>query len=191
MTQHPLAPSWVVLKYTSNGHQHKALLPTGYAAAPTPGVEPDIIDRIGGSNPATTKVTEYVNLIKAFFNTGSTFDSFECYHQSSPTSAPLFIFAAPLGINGTSATAPVAAGEGIFTFKTAAPGGLKLYLMEGVLTPNFKEVAPYSPGSPERALNTYILSNDNWITGRNNLQPLVGLFMTSKMNDHLRRRYIL
>lgn len=191
MTQHPLAPSWIKLLYTSNGHSHKALLPCGYSAVPTPGVEPDIINRIGGSLTATAAVTAYVAKIKPFFNTADQFNSFECYHQASPTAPPLFIFAGTLGIAGTSASADITASEFVFTFKTAAPGGLKLYLMETVVSLNFQIDAPYTGSANESALNTYVLSNDNWITGRNNLMPLVGIRATSKMNDHLRRLYVL
>lgn len=191
MARHDLGPGWIVLKYTSNAHAHKAILPCTFDGAPSPGLEPDLQKRVGGSIAATAAVSAYCNVAKVFLKTTDTFTAYEVYYKPTPTSATVFIYSATLSVAGTSGGARAACGESVITFKTPEAGGLKLYLMEGSWTENVKTPLPVATGDPVRDYTDYITGDDDWIVGRNNNFPLVPLFWTTKLNDHLRRKYLL
>jgi hypothetical protein len=186
-----LAPGWVQLNYVSNGHLHKAILPTSFSLTPTSGVEPTLNTRNGTGTLAGTCVTAYVGKLLAFFNTADLFTSYEVYHKPTPSSPPAFIWADNLNTAGTASTADTPANEGVFTFKTTTAGGLRLYLMENILGTNHKTPLPGTAGSPGALLTDYILGPSDWIIGRNNQFPMAGLWLTTKLNDSLRRKYLL
>lgn len=191
MPSNGLPPAWVQLNYTSNGHQHRALLPCAISGAVIAGTEPEIVRKVGSPDLAGVVVGEYANIVKQAFNTGSTIDSYFVFSQPTPTSVPVFVWSDVLGIAGTSASALQPGGEMVVTFKTPHPGGLKIYLMETVFTFNIKQAQPIAGPSFQRDLTDYITGDDDWIIGRNGDFPLIPLFLTTKLNDHLRRKYLL
>lgn len=191
MTSNSISPAYVQLNYTSNGHPHKALYPCSYDGSVSPGLEPDVTRRVGAAEPVSAAVAALVALLKPFMDTTATFDNFYAYSKPTPTSAPVLIWTGALAVAGTSGTAVVPAEEIMFTFKTPAPGGLKLYLMEATFALNYRAPLPTTGASPQAALNNYICGPNDWIIGRNGNFPLIGLNITTKMNDHLRRKYIL
>jgi hypothetical protein len=162
-----------------------------YDGTPTAGVEPDIVAKGGGVTSASVRIIALVNVLAPLLKSTSTFDSYEAYYQPNPAVAPTFLWADSVGLTGSSGLAIQPATEYVFSFKTSAPGGLKLYVMEGVTGANQRFAAPFTVATPERDLNDFMTGSAAWVTGRNGLYPLVGLFATSKMNDHLRRKYIL
>lgn len=191
MTAHDLSPAYVQLNYTSNGHPHKALYPCTYDGSISPGSEPSVVKRVGAPEPVSDAVTALVTLLKPFLDTSSTFDNFYAFSKPTPTSPPVLVWTGTLNIAGTGSTAAIPAEEILFTFKTPTPGGLKLYLMEGIFLLNYQAPLPTTGSSPQAALNNYITGPDDWVIGRNGNFPLIGLKITTKMNDHLRRKYIL
>lgn len=191
MTSNSISPAYVQLNYTSNGHPHKALYPCAYDGSVSPGLEPDVTRRTGAAQPVSAAVLALVTVLKGFMDAGATFDNFYAYSKPTPTSAPVLIWTGVLGVAGTGAGSPVAASEILLTFKTPAPGGLKLYLMEGVFALNFQSPLPTTGSSPQALTNNFITGATDWVIGRNGNFPLIGLNITTKMNDHLRRKYIL
>ena len=191
MTKHELYPDWVLLKYTSSGRSKQAILPCVFSGSVSPGTQPEVTRRAGASQLVGAAVAAYVSVLQPFFNTSDTFDSYEAYHKATLTSPPLFVYGAPLALAGTASSADTAYCEMVFTFKTPEPGGLKLYLMEPAFPVDTKDPLPTGSNTTIDALNTFILGANDWIVGRNNNFPLLGLFVTSKQNDFYRRKYKL
>jgi hypothetical protein len=129
--------------------------------------------------------------LKTFFSSTSTYDSFYVFHKPSPSDPPVFIWSAALGIAGTNAGATTVANEAVFSFKTPQPGGLKVYLMETAFGNDLKAPQPATTGSDQRNFTDYMVGSTSWVIGRNGSPPLIPLFLTTKENDHLRRRYLL
>jgi hypothetical protein len=191
MTQHSLYPSWVKMKYTSLGRTKHAIYPCAISGTATPGIEPDFQTRDAGAVPASTCVSDWVNAVRILFANADTFDSFEVYHKAAIDSDPVFIFGAPIGVNGNSGLADVAFSEAVWTFKTPTQGGLKIYFMEQRLPVDVKFPLPIPLNPTVDAPSVFILGATNWITGRNNDFPLLPLYCTTKQNDFYRRKYKL
>lgn len=191
MTRHDLFPDWVKLAYTSFGRQKHAILPVTIDSSPVPGTEPDFRVRAGAAQSAGVCMTGYCNAAAHLFHSDATFDSYEVYHKSTLTSAPMLIYAAALGIPGVGTPANVEFSEIVASFKTPSPGGLKIYLMEGNVAVDLKIPFPAAPGSEGSFLESFILGADNFVMGRNDEFPLIGLFLTTKQNDFYRKRYKL
>ena len=189
MTVHELYPSWVELNYTSAGRSKRALWPVQISGAVVPGVEPLFVTKGSGNVLATACVAALLAVAAPLLHTDATFDKFQVFHKATLTSPPTFIYAAPLGLPGTSSAATVLYSEMVFTYKTPEPGGLKFYWMEGVLAADVKHSLPFPSDAVITAFNDFILSDDNFVTGRNGNFPLVGISLTSKQNDFYRRKY--
>jgi hypothetical protein len=191
MALNSLSPAWIQLNYTSNGHQHRAILPCKPNGGWVAGFEPSLQKKDTTDIDATAAVAAYWNVAKPFFNTSSTLDSYYAYSRPTPSDPPEFIYTAPIGLAGTSAFATVPGVETVISFKTSLLGGLKLYLMEAVLAANIKTPLPTPLDAATLAFTDYVIGDDGWITGRNNQFPLAPLFLTTKLNDYYRRKYLL
>lgn len=190
MTKNSVRPTWVVLHYTSNGHPHKATLSFKAVGTPSPGTIPSVQTKSGGTADLAAALAALCDVLKPMFNTADQFDFADVFYQPTEADDVQFIASVALGINGTSSTANVAASEIVFTFRTAAPGGMKLYLLEGWYPIDLRSPAPFAPASAFEAIDFYMTGDDAWVVGRNNGFPLLTLGNVSKINDVLRRKYL-
>lgn len=191
VTRHELYPSWVKLNYTTRGRSKVALLPCAIDGAATPGIEPSFTPRAGAPIMATTAVSAYCTAASHVIGTSGHFDSYEVYHKAALDADPVLVYASVLAIVGLIPGDGTEFSEAVWTFKTPSPGGLKIYIMEGSEGVDLKKPLPIPTDPDTNAIPAYIMSDDNWILGRNGNQPILPLFMTSKQNDHYRRKYKL
>lgn len=191
MTAHDLYPSWIKFRYTSNGRTKHAIYPCSIESDPIPGIEPDLLTRGSGNVAATACMAAWCAAINDSFNTSDSFDSYEVYHKGTVDGPTVFLYGAALGLPGINPTADQAYVEAVWTFKTPESGGLKIYLMETILGADQKIPLPVPANPVVNNINAFVMSDDNFIIGRNNNMPLLPLFCTTKQNDFYRRKYKL
>lgn len=185
-----LSPSWINIRYTSNGHRHTMTLPVTVDGVPTPGSTIDLERRAATADDWKVCVDEFLALLAPSFKTTDSFTLAELWYQPTPEAAPQFINAYNPDVDGTSTDPDITAAEAVLTFRTATRGGLKLYLLETHHSVNFKALYP-TGNSQIDPIFAYVLGINNFITGRNNEFPLAGISYTTKINDVLRDKYLL
>lgn len=188
MASHSLYPGFVKLHYTSNTHPHVMVLPV------IPGLVGSVwtVSKVLGGvyNPWTDAIDAFVIILKALLNTADTIDSADLYQLASPTSVPVFRSTYLIGVNGTQSTATVPWEQMVWTFRNDDGGHLKVYLMEGVFPLNYRKT--YSAaGSTAVALFDFVMSGAGFIFSRDEGIPIAPIFVTTKENDALRKRYLL
>jgi hypothetical protein len=189
MPRHSLFPNSITINYTSNGHSHKQVLPVGVVAGSAPGWTLPV--RSGPAVDWRTAVEEYAALYADIFDTGATIDDAELYTYEATDGPAEFLALHPLGIPGGAVAAPIDWAQVVFPFKAIGGTSLRLTAIETVLPVDVKESYAAISSAPVCALLDYILSADDFIITRGGTFPLVSLGMTSKINDKLRKRYLL
>lgn len=190
MSDNDLAPGFIRLFYTSNNHRHEDVIPIRFSGTPTPGVEPNILDNGDNVVSASGGLLVYVNTIKGFHHTSSSFTGWEIYSKGVGAD-PTFVFGADLSVVGTSAVALVPFGQMVTTFRTNQGGVGKLYLMETPQAPNQRIAARTTLAAPYGAFIANLLGATGIRIGRDGGKYVSGIYITTKVNDALRKRYVL
>lgn len=188
MPRHSLFPNSITIHYTSNGHGHSMVLPTGVVAGSAPGWTLPV--RVGSPIDWRTAVDAFAELLADLLNTGSSIDYAELFTYEATDSPAEFLAAYVIERAGDSATAPYAYSQFVMPFKAVGGNSLRLTLLEGVIIPNARNPYATLPAAMA-AVADFILSDDDWILTRGGTYPNVSLGMTSKVNDKLRERYLL
>jgi hypothetical protein len=187
MAIHSLYPGFVKIAYTSNGHPHTMVLP----------VKPEVsgstwaLEKVlGGSyDPWTDAVDAFVLLQKGELKTTDSINTAELWTLASESADPLFREVYAVSQAGTGSAANVPYGERVITFRTAAGGLLRHYLMEGSTPVNVRDNPPFA-ASAYNDVALMFISSDGFVFGRDGGQPITPIRMTSKTNDALRKKYI-
>lgn len=180
-----LAPGFIRFAYTGTAEPHHAILPVDFAEVPTPGVDPEILKKGGGSLNFAAITLEYFAAIADNFAATTSFGLAEVYAVDADTGVRTFIFATDINSVGGSADPQVPLVEGVYVFKCTSGKPLKIYVMEGVFAANARNIG-VPPVGPRADFVDYILSADNFVMGRSNAYPLAFVSFTSKVNDRLR-----
>lgn len=191
MTINSLSPGFLKIFYDSNAHDHQMTLPVKPNGTPTPGVDM-ILDTIGGgTTPASTFAVALAEVLDPFFTSAASFNRYEAWSQPTPADDPIFIFGGEIGEVGTGTGTPVTASEYVFTWRCTNGTLLKMYLLETIVNQNQRFSLPSLTTGPEHDLDVFIRSSASAVFSRGGGKPIVGINATSKMNDTLRRKYIL
>lgn len=186
-----LSPSYMKIRYRANGHDHTATYQVKFDGAPTPGTEPNMLTTDGSSVGFEVGVNGLCNALKSAFKTTDSFVLAEVWDWSDVELPPTFIYAFSIGIAGTAVSSNVPAGQAVFSFRTRAPGGLKIYLMESTYPLDLVIRPPFDVPSVENDIATYFLSDDSIIFAKSNNRPLATTGVITKTNDVLYRKYVL
>lgn len=191
MAENSLFPGFVDLFYTTNGHQHKARIPAApyLGAGAVWGLETGTPGP--GYFPWTAGIDAYVAVLRPLIHSSSQIVRAELWTMASPTADPVFVAVYDVELAGTSAAAPVANSQAVFTFRTDVGGILRTYIMEGSLAVNQEHFPPGWGGATLAAFANYIMSANSWLKGRDGGKPFAGVRFLSKTNDTLRKKYIL
>lgn len=189
MTVNSLSPGFVKLAYNSNGHDHIMTLPCVPYGTVTPGVEPQFTINNDGSLDMEDAVGAFVEAIDHLFHTGTSFGEATFWSQPTPDDDPLWIYSYTEGAAGASGTANVALSECVMSFRTNLGGLLKLYLMEGWVPVNTRDVPPWAAGF--LSVFTYMSGSTGWVRGRDNGKVVGYINVTAKTNDALRKKFVL
>lgn len=189
--KYSLAPGFIVVRYTTNGHPHRMNLPVAPAALYSPGDTPSFQPNSGAPIDLSTFAADFGTAFRPFFANTGTYDSVEYWQQPDHTDDPLFINSdiSAAGV-GTNVTACVAWSEGVMTFRTDAGGIFKMYVMEGSLAVNDHKLPPlYGGFAACQGMAAYLLGTSGIVRGRDNGKILMGLNLYTKTSDALRRKY--
>jgi len=189
MARHSLFPNSVTINYTTNGHAHKQVLPTGVVAGSAPGWTLPV--RTGSPLDWRTAVEQYAALLAGIISDADTIDSAELYTYEATNSPAEFLAAHPLDIAGGNLGSPVEFSQAVFPFKAIGGTQLRLTVLEGVNPEDYKNTFAGESDPDNCALMTYILGDDDFIKTRGGDFPLISLGITTKENDKLRKRYFL
>lgn len=191
MAENDIAPGFIKLFYNSNGHSHQAILPCLYnPPSPAIGSDPVLAQKGGTTQAASAAVAAYVTAIKTMLPATGTFTGWEAYSKAAGLD-PVFLYGDDLAVVGTSGGSVQPNTQVVVSFRTGAGGVMKLYLMEGGQAANQRVAARTTAAAPFGAFITYILGNTNWVVGRDNGFPTFGLWVTTKVNDALRKKFVL
>lgn len=189
MPRHSLFPNSVTIKYTTNGHPHKQVIPVGVVAGSSPGWTLPTKD--GGTVDWRTAVEDYALLIAAIINDGDTIDSAELYTYEATSSPAEFLSAHTIAQPGLSAGAPAEWDQVVFPFKAIGGTFLRLTLLESVIPADGRDTFGGESNAGMCAIMEFILSDDSWLKTRGGDFPLISLGWVSKENDKLRKSFFL
>lgn len=182
-----LAPGYVRCTYDGQLFPHHMTIPVNFSGTPVPGSEPDLILKDASTLGAEAAIGAMFALILPYFSAAIHFGLAEAHTVDSVTGEDQFIYAWNQGLVGSSGLADIAMSQIVFSFKTALGTAYKLYLMEGRLAPNFKELPPYSIALFSD-LSDFIVGDTSPVYGRGNSYPFVPVSLLSKTNDKLRKQ---
>jgi len=189
MARHSLFPNSITINYSSNGHSHKQVLPTGVVAGSAPAWTLPV--RVGSPIDWRTCVEQYAALYAGLFDESSTIESADLYTYEATDSPAEYLASHPLNVVGTNAAAAVAWSQLVMPFKSIGGNQLRLTAIEGVVPVNSKETFAGIPVAYLCDYLEYVLGDDDFIITRGGTFPAISLGYTSKINDKLRKRYLL
>jgi len=188
MARHSLFPNSITIHYTSNAHGHAMVLPVGVVAGSAPGWTLPV--RVGSPVDWRDAVDDFALLLAPVFDTGSSIDYAELFTYEATDSPAEFLAARTLDVAGTNVGSAQPFVQAVFPFKALGGTSLRLTMLESVAGANVH--VPYtSIVSGYSDIADFILSDDDWIITRGGDFPFVSLGMTTKVNDKLRKRYLL
>lgn len=188
MARHSLFPNSITIHYTTNAHGHSMVLPVGVVAGSAPGWTLPV--RVGSPVDWRAAVDAWADLIAPLIDTSSSIDYAELFTYEATGSPAEFLAAHTIDVAGTNVGTDIPFVQAVFPFKAAGNTSLRLTLLESLCGANVH--VPYSSiPSGYSDLADFILSDDGWIITRGGDYPNVSLGLTSKVNDKLRKRYLL
>lgn len=188
MARHSLFPNSITIHYTSNSHDHNMTLPVGAVAGTAPGWTLPV--KTGAPVDWRTAVDDFAALLADLLSASSSVDYAELFTYEATGSPAEFLAAHTIDLAGTAAGAAVAYVQTLFPFKAIGGNSLRLTLLES--TEGADRHEPYSAMfAEEKAIADFILSDDDWLLTRGGTYPSVSLGVTTKVNDKLRKRYLL
>lgn len=191
MAENSLSPAFVRIAYKSAYGQHVMTVPSvPYVPAVDPTTGGQFTLRgLAIPTDAPAAVLAFVNLLKPFFKTTTSFDEFVIYTQASPTEKPLPRYAGNLGVVGTSAsTAQDKATQETWSFRADDFTLYKLVLLDNPV-PSFERQTNIAGSPSSIALRDYITSTNSWISSRGGGRPVTLLQISRTLNEKLRRSY--
>jgi hypothetical protein len=182
-----LYPGFVKLLYTSNGHNHVMTLPV------IPVLDTGVwkLTRRDATLQAWgAAITAFAAYIQPFLAAADIITGAELFTLASPTASPIFQDGIALALHGSSGTTDVQWSEFVMTFRAAAGGLLKFYIMETHYPIDLKSGFP-SGNTDADALAGYPLLSAGVVFARNGQKVLLPIRYTTKINDALRKKFFL
>lgn len=189
MARHSLFPNSITIHYTSNDHDHLQVIPVGVVAGSAPGWT--LPTRDASTVDWRTAVEDFVTLEAELFASSDSFAYAELFTYEATNGPAEFLAAHTLDIAGASVSTAKDYVQSVFPFKGLGGLSLRLTLLESVIAVD-QHLPSSATGSADiDALIAFILSDDDWLITRGGAFPSVSLGFTSKVNDKLRKRYLL
>lgn len=185
-------PYEIELHYDVDGEEHVARYNCDVVTAPTPGQDPATINlatRDGAGIFLSVAVNEWVNLLKARFDTGTNFAFYNFYSIAPLSTVRTFITTGTLNVAGTSVSSPRLAGQMTYTFRTAEGNTMKIVTLESVDISDIR--VPYAgTGAGNQAIMDYVIASDTWFLARDTSCPIAAMNVVGGQNEAVfRSRY--
>lgn len=188
MARHSLFPNSITIHYTTNGHNHSMVLPTGVIAGSGPGWT--LPTRDASTIDWRTAVDAFALLLAPIIDDVDSIDYAELFTYEATNSPAEFLAAYTIDQAGGAVGAAVPYAQALMPFKAIGGNSLRLTILESVMGVNVH--VPYSGMIGEaQDIADFILGDDDWIVTRGGTFPSVSLGMTTKVNDKLRKTYLL
>jgi len=183
-----LAPGYIKLFYSSNGHAHVQTIPVKPASV---AANFHVLTKDNTNIDMAAAMTAFYAVWKPFFPATDSLDSFEQYTQANCASAPVFQGTGTLvGLVGTAGGANVPWAQCDLTFKSAAGGRGIFKMLENVLAVDSKTDLNSYGASPEGDLRDYLIGSSSWFLARDGSYLSRPINLVTKTNDALRRKYL-
>lgn len=189
MARHSLFPNSITINYTSNGHSHKMVLPVAAISGSAPGWL--LTARNDSAVDWRDAVDDFAVLMAAMMDDADSVDSADLYTYEATDGPAEFLASHVIGQSGTSVSATKPWVQVVFPFKAPGNTQLRLTVMEGVMDPDDRQTFASSAYAPACAIMEFILGSDDWIITRGGDYPTTALGFTTKINDKLRKAYLL
>jgi hypothetical protein len=189
MARHSLFPNSITIHYNSNAHDHLMVLPVGAVTGSAPGWL--LPTRDASTVDWRTAVDDFCTLIADLFDNASSFAYAELFTYEATNSPAEFLAAHTIDLPGTGGSTPKEFVQAVFPFKGLGGLSLRLTLLEGIIASDQHVPASSTGSAAADAVIDFILGDDDWIITRGGAFPSVSLGFTSKVNDKLRKRYLL
>jgi hypothetical protein len=183
-----LAPGYIKLFYTSNGHTHVQTIPVKPAS-----VAPnfDLTKKGGGTVDQNTAIVGLIAVMAPFFYTADSFTGWEAYTQADCAHAPVFQNNGTIvGVSGTNTHIDYPWVQMLMTFKSVGGGRARFQMMEGATAQDIKIDLAGTTDAALVALRDYITGASSWLTARDNTFINVPIRFITKLNDELRKKYL-
>jgi len=188
MARHSLFPNSITIHYTSNAHDHVMVLPVGVVAGSAPGWTLPV--RSGSPVDWRDAVDDFAALLAILIATGGSVDYAELFTYEATDSPAEFLAAHTIDEAGSNSDPAQDFVQSVFPFKAVGGNSLRLTILETTALADIH--VPYtSIGLGFIDVVDFILSDDDWIITRGGTYPTVSLGMTTKINDKLRKRFLL
>lgn len=192
MALNSLSPAFVKVNYTSAYGSHVMTLPsvplvtgvyapTGYA-----------FDLRGAELPVEVSdaVTDFINVIKPFYPSSTTFVDAIVYSQPASTDIPTPVASFTLGIVGTDGSAGwTKATQLTISIRADDFTLFKLVLLDADSLDDWNKVSVPSSIVALGNIVTYVTADASWLASRGGGKPATFLQMSKTLNEKLRRAY--
>jgi len=188
MPRHSLFPNSITIHYTANAHNHAQVLPIGVIAGSAPGWTVPV--RVGSPVDWRDAVDALAALYAILLPTTASVDYAELFTYEATDAPAEFLAAHVIDVAGVSGGSSAPFVQTVMPFKALGGTSLRFTLLETIISANIH--VPFSglPGGLDDIAD-FILSDDDWIITRGGDYPSVSLGATTKVNDKLRKRYLL
>lgn len=175
---------------------HVQRLNCDVSGTPAPGEDPGAVQitrRVASLDPAEDWMSfvaaEWANLLKPYASSNMNIIRCELWKYAPESFEGEFVTVHPLAVAGTNGVAIVPASQVIHTFRTLEGGVLKINVMEASIAAG--QQSPLSAaGSFQGALRDFVLSEANWILGRDTSYPFAAMTYAPGTNEALfKKRY--
>ena len=192
MNRHALKPYWVRMTYQSLGNRHVMQFSVGGVLPWNTGTLPNVLQRGSDSQDLASAMIDFVSVLVGSFHSDFNVVDWQAYRQLGDDDAPVWTYAGvPAVSTGTATTVNTPFMQTTFSFRTGAGGRFKIVLVEASDLTDIKHAySNFGPGSASRALVDFILSDANFIQGRDGSYPIAFLSYETKTNNYLRRKGI-
>lgn len=188
MAVYSLAPSFIKMAYTANGHPHVQVLPVWAVQA---GLTWNLRPVESAVDIAwQTYVDTYLVVVKAMFPAASNFNSAQLWTQATAGADPVFQANYAFAVAGTNVTASQALVQTRFSYRTHKGGLLLLQFMEASFGANIRDVVPLTDATMN-GFHAHVLGDSACIFGRDGGRPIALTSVETKVNDKLRKKYLV
>lgn len=188
MPRHSLFPNSITIHYTTNSHDHTMVLPVGAVSGSAPGWL--LPTRDSSTVDWRTAVEDFALLLAAILSDNDSIDYAELFTYEATGSPAEFLAAHTIDQDGLNVLSAVDFAQVVYPFKAIGGNSVRLTVLESIN--GIDQHLPYSAlGSGNVDIADFILSDDDWIITRGGTYPNVSLGMTTKINDKLRKRFLL
>jgi len=190
--QHDPGPFFVQLKYISGANPHVMQFSVNNFQAPSIGHDfGQIDDRTSTPQDAEVAINAYVDILKAFWSSGTTFVNYTIFSKPTPADIPVPVMGNVItsGVGTASAGFAEEATQETINYRTTDFNLFKIVLLDYSEDVSFSKVLVV-PGSGALAdLDGYLHDDGCVVFGRDGNPAGTFISATKKLNDKLRKTY--